>query len=201
MGSSVSACLQQLCSNSSAVLPVGFYVVSTFLHMSPDASLADLLSAAKTHCSLPWSVVRTTLGDNINVERYCTWGPYISTLLTAGLGLQDDWVRIGSCDVAWPLGAALTEGSKIPELMHRRSSTKQTAVHHHATWVRWRWQTGWHVGLLLVAFVGWLAVVVWWPNSHSSGMGTRTYSQAVLPVVRVFRTSPGKSSLRTMTKP
>jgi hypothetical protein len=57
------------------------------------------------------------LGHNINVERYCTWGPYVVKLLRHGLHLKDSAVRVGSGDVGWPLGAALAEASKLPDMM------------------------------------------------------------------------------------
>jgi hypothetical protein len=61
--------------------------------------------------------VSAHLGHNINVERYCTWGPYVVKLLRHGLRLKDSAVRVGSGDVGWPLGAALAEASKLPDMM------------------------------------------------------------------------------------
>lgn len=104
----------------------GFYVVSTFLHAqqhqlpataaasaAKDASAATratslstsalepILSASKGLCARPWPWVQQHLGHHVNVERYCTWGPYVVQLLMHGLGLDEHQVRggKGSCRV------------------------------------------------------------------------------------------------------
>ncbi|KAF6251240.1 hypothetical protein COO60DRAFT_658166 [Scenedesmus sp. NREL 46B-D3] len=99
----------------------GFYVVAKFLQVPRDAPLGAVLDASKGLCSRPWSWVSEHLGHNINVERYCTWGPYVVKLLRQGLQLKDSAVRVGSGDVGWPLGAALAEASKLPDMMGRAS--------------------------------------------------------------------------------
>lgn len=39
--------------------------------------------------------------------------PYITELLTEGLGLPESQISIGSGKEAWTLGAALAEGSRV----------------------------------------------------------------------------------------
>jgi hypothetical protein len=74
-----------------------------------------LLGAAKTLCARPWPWVQQHLGQHVNVERYCTWGPYVATLLLRGLGLGEQRVVIAQDgDLGWPLGAVLVEASKLP---------------------------------------------------------------------------------------
>lgn len=82
-----------------------------------------LCSCSRCPCDVQ---VSEHLGHNINVERYCTWGPYSVKLLRHGLRLEDKDVRVGSGDVGWPLGAALAEASKLPDMM----SAKVAGVHH-----------------------------------------------------------------------
>ncbi|WIA12016.1 hypothetical protein OEZ85_012097 [Tetradesmus obliquus] len=79
----------------------GFYVVAKFLGVPHDAPLGALLDASKELCARPWPWVSEHLGSNINVERYCTWGPYVVKLLRHGLRLKDSAVRVGSGDVGW----------------------------------------------------------------------------------------------------
>ena len=97
--------------------PLGFYVVSTFLRLPPGAAASQLLPASERFCSRPWREVASAVGDAINAERYCTWGPYVSALLAQGLGIVDGRLRFGSGDVGWPMGAALVEASKLPGFM------------------------------------------------------------------------------------
>lgn len=100
------------------VVTSGFYVVSTFLRLRPGAAPADLLPAAQRMCSLPWRQVQADMGDVVNVERYCTWGPYVALLLQEGLGLANtSRLTFGRGDVAWPLGAALVEAANVPGFM------------------------------------------------------------------------------------
>jgi hypothetical protein len=91
-------------------------VVSKFLGVQGSgSSLEPLLGAAKTLCARPWPWVQQHLGHHVNVERYCTWGPYVATLLLRGLGLGEQRVVIAQDgDVGWPLGAVLVEASKLP---------------------------------------------------------------------------------------
>jgi hypothetical protein len=102
-----------------SVLPnaahAGFYVVSRFLEVQDSQSLQPLLDAAKTLCRRPWPWVQKHLGSNVNVERYCTWGPYVVQLLLHGLGLEESRVAIAQDgDLGWPLGAVLVEASRLP---------------------------------------------------------------------------------------
>jgi hypothetical protein len=79
------------------------------------------------------------LGHNINVERYCTWGPYVVKLLRHGLRLKDSAVRVSSGDVGWPLGAALAEASKLPDMMEvaAAAGTARTAGRSRKEQARW----------------------------------------------------------------
>lgn len=99
------------------LLLAGFYVVKKFLGVPANASLDAILDASQDLCSRPWSWVQQKLGQQINAERYCTWGPYMVKLLKEGLLLKDSAVHVGSGDVGWPLGAALSEASRLPEMM------------------------------------------------------------------------------------
>lgn len=90
-------------------------MVSRFLGVQDRRTLDPLLDAAKTLCSRPWTWVQEHLGSNVNVERYCTWGPYVVKLLLHGLGLEEQHVYIAhDGDLGWPLGAVLVEASKLP---------------------------------------------------------------------------------------
>eukprot|EP00878_Enallax_costatus_P031203 GHUV01034099.1.p1 GENE.GHUV01034099.1~~GHUV01034099.1.p1 ORF type:complete len:204 (+),score=61.91 GHUV01034099.1:533-1144(+) len=64
------------------------------------------------------------MGQQINAERYCTWGPYTVKLLKEGLLLKDSAVLVGSGDVGWTLGAALSEASKLPDMMRQPAAAK-----------------------------------------------------------------------------
>jgi len=55
------------------------------------------------------------------MERYCTWGPYVTRLLRDGLGLESgSRLVFGSGDLGWPLGAALVDAGKLPGFMPRQ---------------------------------------------------------------------------------
>ena len=73
----------------------GFYVVWTFFGLHGGETPGAVLSAAQTHCGLPWGDVEKRLGHQFNVEKYCLWGPYVAHLLTAGLGLAPEQFDIG----------------------------------------------------------------------------------------------------------
>jgi len=93
----------------------GFYVVSRFLGVHADQTLGPLLDAATALCSRDWSWVQRNLGSHVNVERYCTWGPYVVKLLLHGLGLEEHQVLMAQDgDLGWPLGVVLVEASKLP---------------------------------------------------------------------------------------
>jgi hypothetical protein len=93
--------------------------VWTFYNLPHAAPLADLSSAAQRLCARPWGDVAAQLGQHVNAERFCMWGPYVVELLGRGLGLAQDRLAIGGGDVSWPLGAALVEGGQLPELAGR----------------------------------------------------------------------------------
>lgn len=100
---------------AAAVLLAGFYVVSRFLGVQGRQTLDPLLDAAKTLCGRPWPWVQEHLGSHVNVERYCTWAPYVVHLLLHGLGLEEHHVVIAQDgDLGWPLGAVLVEASRLP---------------------------------------------------------------------------------------
>lgn len=102
-------------SAAAAGLLAGFYVVSRFLGVQGRQTLAPLLDAAKTLCGRPWPWVQEHLGSHVNVERYCTWAPYVVHLLLHGLGLEEHQVVIAQDgDLGWPLGAVLVEASRLP---------------------------------------------------------------------------------------
>lgn len=73
----------------------GFYVVWTFFRLAPSSPVGDVLAAAREHCGKPWAAVQATLGQHMNVEKYCTWGPYVAQLLTSGLGLAQQQILLG----------------------------------------------------------------------------------------------------------
>ena len=109
-------------SPASTRLPIpavaGFYVVSAFLHVPPDASSQALIPAARRLCSQPWSRVKAEMGGALNAERFCTWGGYTAALLSHGLRLgAAGRVTFGRGDMGWPLGAALLEASRLPGFM------------------------------------------------------------------------------------
>jgi hypothetical protein len=95
----------------------GFFVVSKFLGVSPTAALDELEAAAQQLCGRPWGWMESQLAGHINKERYCTWGPYVVLLLREGLQLGEGKVVMGPGDVGWPLGAALVEASKLPDMI------------------------------------------------------------------------------------
>lgn len=49
----------------------------------------------------------------MQVDRYCFRAPYVASLLRNGLGLPESGYQIEGGNVAWTLGAALAEGSKV----------------------------------------------------------------------------------------
>jgi hypothetical protein len=117
-----------------ATCVAGFYVVSRFLGVQDSRTLEPLLNAAKTLCSRPWPWIQQHLGSNVNVERYCTWGPYVVKLLLNGLRLEEQHVLIAQDgDLGWPLGAMLVEASKLPGFGPAAAGSKQ--------WQR-RWKHG-----------------------------------------------------------
>lgn len=120
-----------------ACCAAGFYVVSHFLNVSADSrALEPLLDASKTLCSHPWSWVQQHLGSHVNVERYCTWGPYVVKLLLQGLGLEEQQVFVPQDgDLGWPLGAVLVEASKLPGF-------SSTAQHGDIMGARHGWKRG-----------------------------------------------------------
>lgn len=166
-------------------LPPGFYVVARFLQLPDGAPLDAVLDASRTLCGRPWSWVHAQLGQHINVERYCSWGPYTVKLLRQGLGLQDSDVRLGSADAGWPLGAALVEASKLEGFGGAAAAGAQAAAaqskqqqqptgaarrawrySQHRSWAQallGRRGSRLHSGLvlaLLLAVLAWLAAVV-----------------------------------------
>lgn len=116
--------------------PAGFYIVHKFLRVPPNAPLDTVLDAAQELCARPWSWVQQHLGQQINAERYCTWGPYIVTLLKDGLKLTDAAVNISSTDVGWPLGAALAEASKLPEFVSRQLQQPGTSKRQRQNFIQ-----------------------------------------------------------------
>lgn len=77
----------------------------------------QVLQAAQELCSRPWWWVQQNMGQQINAERYCTWGPYTVKLLREGLLLEDGAVHVGGGNVGWTVGAALSEASKLDDMM------------------------------------------------------------------------------------
>ena len=61
------------------------------------------------------------MGNQINVERYCLWGPYVVELLRTGLGLSPDQVHIGT-------GVHAHSHAK-PRVLYTQSSKTTCAVH------------------------------------------------------------------------
>lgn len=70
-----------------------------------------------------------------------------------GLGLDERSVRIGSGSIGWPLGAALAEGSQLPELM----ALQPAAAAAGQAW--WAWLRG-AEGALFRPWHGLLALLV-----------------------------------------
>lgn len=56
-----------------------------------------VLGSAQAFCSMPWRSVAASLGEHVNVERYCLWGPYAVMLLHRGLAVPKVRVRVNSC--------------------------------------------------------------------------------------------------------
>lgn len=115
----------------------------------------------------PLSSLQASLGDRINIEKYCLWGPYASQLLSSGLALREAQLSIGSGGLGWPLGAALAEALALSSMQPGQGLRARLCG-------LWPWEQGGkttgsrqtHVldGLLwLVAAAVLLAVVVsWW---------------------------------------
>lgn len=121
------------------------------------------------------------------------WGPYVVELLQRGLRLEEASVRVGSGDVAWPLGAALVEGSRLPELMPAAAAGKGAP----GTGGVFRW---WHAALLAGGGAALLAAQLACPgllaarlagtpalraegSDDGGGAGVRLRQDSVLPVV------------------
>lgn len=111
----------------------GFFVVSKFLGVSPTAALDELEAAAQQLCGRPWGWMESQLAGHINKERYCTWGPYVVLLLREGLQLGEGKVVMGPGDVGWPLGAALVEASKLPDMAQPRRKGSAPAASGRGT--------------------------------------------------------------------
>lgn len=152
----------------------GFYVVWRFLKIPSGGTLDHLLAHTEQHCDLRWEEVESSLGEHINVEKYCAWGTYVVDLLREGLKLDDQQVLIGGGDMGWPLGAALVEGSKLPELMaplkpdHQHALAQLESSSRAQTWV-----------MVLLGVC--LAMMIYYWRSASPRM-PRSFSHGKLPI-------------------
>ncbi|KAI8462861.1 MAG: hypothetical protein J3K34DRAFT_446156 [Monoraphidium minutum] len=174
------------------------------MRLPPSASPVELLPAAERLCGTSWARLSAEQGDVLNVERYCTWGPYASLLLAQGLRLGSNASRVvfGRGDVAWPLGAALVEAAQLPGFMPPEGGGGGR---------RWLWHLGGGGGgegalrrrpvqaLFVAALVllgAWLVVAAC-PHGQAQSLGQgrakqRPLSPGALPIHAVYSGGKGR---------
>ncbi|GAB4819746.1 hypothetical protein N2152v2_006792 [Parachlorella kessleri] len=91
----------------------GFYVVYHFFGLHSKEDRERFPEVVRDFCGKPWQQVERERADEIHVDRYCFRAPFITALLGEGLRVPPDRVLLGSPSVAWTLGAALAEGSRL----------------------------------------------------------------------------------------
>lgn len=106
----------------------GFYVVYHFFKLDSAALETDVIAAGESFCKMPWDDVKKAYHGETQVEQYCFRSPYVTTLISQGLGLDLSKLKVDDGKVGWTLGAAIYEKSRLDTSQSKRKSASQLMI-------------------------------------------------------------------------
>jgi len=134
----------------------GFFVVYDFFGLPLTATLAELEDAGRRYCGRPWQELSRDLADIKNIETYCFRAPYVSILLSDGLGLQQSQLSVVKGGFSWTLGAALTEGDTLAGLGSVEDDSLTQALSGAPGWMA---RSGARLTLAAALLLAWVAAI------------------------------------------